>query len=310
MKISAVLLATAMMVPTAVAAEQTFSIRGGIASALNQYPYAAVDPNTDSVAPSSSSSVVDSGYGVGGFLSATYGVSDVFHGYGLETSLSFMHLEGDDSSGIKNGCSPAYYDALTVSHFLCMSGAEVSNTANVVQARVLATRPISSTGTELLAGLGMLSFENNITGQMFYGSEFSEQSRKNDFRGLGIVVGARHNMPLTGAWSLGLEGFAGVYRGDRDMRIHDNYEGNVGDVKVSDTATAYTLDLAVSASRDVSFFSRKGSLELGVGYNAVFDAVNTANYNPIAPTGSDSVTGKTDDRFEAVNLFVGYSIAF
>lgn len=305
-----VLLVTSLTIPTVASADQTLSFRGGVAGSLQQYPYAIASvaglPAIDDIG--------ESDYGIGGFVSVTYGISDVFNGYGLEASLSFMQLEGDDAFGEpapgSGATTPAIFDVLTLSHGVGMDGAEVSNTATSGQARLLGTRTLSATGTQVLAGLGILSFQNDIDGMMFFPGEFSVQSRETDFLGAGLVLGVRHDLPVSDTWALGLEGFGGVYRGDRELRIRDNYEGTVGMLDLTEEVTVYSLDLAVSLEREVGFFDRAGSINVGVSYNALFGVVDTANYGGNFATGNSSPTGNVNDDFDAFSLFVGYTLAF
>lgn len=310
MKPAFLFLVTALAIPTVAGADQTLSFRGGIAGSLQQYPYAvastAFPPTVDVVA--------DSSYGIGGFASVAYGVSDLFNGYGLEASLSFTRLEGDDAFGEPapgpGSCAPGIYDVLTLSHGSCMDGAEVTNTSISGQARLLGTRTLSATGTQVLAGFGVLSFQNDIDGMMIYPGDISRQSRDTDFLGAGIVFGARHNMPVSGTWTLGLEGFGGVFRGDHETRIRDSYNGAVGALDLNEVSNVYSLDLAASVERDVSAFGRPGSVEVGVSYNALFGAGNTANFGPFFASGNSSPTGSTRDTFDAISLFAGYTLTF
>jgi hypothetical protein len=292
------------------APEQSLTFRGGIGTSLQEFPYAVV---TES-APPDFDSVAESGYGNGGFLSVTYSNSSVFNGFGIEASLSFLQLNGDDNVGEPapgpGDCDPSIFDVFTLSHALCMDGAEVSNTATALQGRLLASRALTASNTVLLGGVGFVSFENVIEGGMFYPTEFSEQRRESDFRGAGFVVGARHSAPVISEWRLRVEGFAGVYWGDSEVSIRDNYVGTEGSLNLSDSTTAYSLDIAVSMERDTMMFGRDGSFEFGVAYNALYNVVNTANYNPTFDIGSASPTGSTGDDFDAINLFVGYTMRF
>jgi hypothetical protein len=301
---------TAAVGPVASASEQSLTFRGGVGTSLQEFPYAVVTNG----APEDFDDVAESGYGNGGFLSVTYSNSSVFNGFGMEASLSFLQLHGDDEVGEPapgtSACDPSIYDVFTLSHDACMDGAEVSNIATAIQGRLLASRALPSSNTALLGGIGFVSFENVIEGEMFYPGELSEQRRENDFHGAGFVIGARHSAPMMSDWSLGVEGFAGVYWGDREVSIRDNYVGTEGSLDTSDATTAYSLDLAVSIERDTMMFGRDGSFEFGVAYNALYNVANTANYNPTLDIGSDSPTGSTSDEFDAISLFVGYTMRF
>ena len=311
MRFTGAFLAASLALPTAATAEQSITIRGGLAVSPDQYPYAVA---TDA-GPPTIDDIAESPYGHGGLLSFTYSRSDVFGGYGLEASLSAMQLFGEDTVGEPApgtaACAPSIYDVFTLSHGNCMDGAEVSNTATAIQGRALASRRVSASGTEVLAGLGVLSFENSIDGMMIYPFEASDQERRNSFLGAGLVVGARHTMPISATWTLGAEAFGGVYRGDREVSIRDDYVGTIGILDQSETVTVYSLDLAVSMERDATLFGRNGSLAFGVAYTGIYDAVDTANYNAnVFGTGVDSPTGSIEDDFNAVSLFVGFTIPF
>lgn len=295
--------------PAASGAQRELTFRGALSTSLQEYPFAAVT----TAFPGDISDVAESEYGIGGFFSLTYAHSNAFNGYGVEASLSYMQLHGDDAVGERPpgtaACAPSIYDVFTLSHGACMDGAEVSNTATAIQGRLLATRDTSSS-TRLLGGLGFVSFENSINGEMIFPGELSIQRRENDFHGLGIVVGARHSAPISSTWNLGVEGFGGVYWGDRDVSIRDNYVGTVGSFDQSEAATVHSLDLAISLERDTMMFGRDGRFEFGLAYNALYGAVDTANYNPTFAVGEDSPTGDTSDNFDAVSLYVGYSMKF
>ncbi|MDA7964675.1 hypothetical protein [Ruegeria sp.] len=289
-------LALAAAIPSLAAADGKLTVRGGYGGSFSDYLYAydEVDQTT-----------IDSSYGEGFFGQVAYSNDAMFGAYGGELSFTYNRLSGDSAYDDGGRCSTL--DIISLSHDLCMEGAETSSGTWFGQFRAMAAYEPSDNGLQILGGLSVLDFSSDSHGMMIFPGEFSEQRRATDYTGLGLVIGARKSVAISQKVTLQLEGFAGAYTGNRDLRINDEYEGAVGALSSRDRQTVFSLDLAASVALPVDKL-REGSLfEVGVAYSRLFNVMDTTNYNPdiLAAIGS---TGSLDADVDALSLFFGVQI--
>ena len=288
-----------------------FSLRGGVSASGSDYPYALV--SDDNV---TANAVLNSNFGYGGFAAVALAHDSLLGQFGGEIGLSYLQVEGDDAFGENPGsgtCTPGVYDVITVSHGACMDGAATDSKTKLTQMRAVLTHAYTNSNLQVLAGLGYLDFSSNSTGQMYYPGESSSQQRKASFEGMGVVIGARKELSQPfGSYKLNLEGIAGAYWGDRDLRIVDEYVGTNGFLNSSEGGTAYTIEVTASFVKDTSWPGPDSQFEWGATYVHAFDVMDTANRNAnvIGQFGAPARSGSTKDDFGALSLFAGLKLRF
>jgi hypothetical protein len=303
-----VLLSTAAQAENA-ARPFKLNVRGGIAYSFSDYPFAL-----SSADGTTADSIATSDLGVGDFRSVSLAHDELFGSVGGELGFSYLRASGSDLAGDSSGagnCTPGLFDLISLSHNQCMNSAATVNETTLKQVRAVATYRYQDMGLQVLAGLGYLDFSTESTGQMYYPGEFSAQSRNSSFSGPGLLLGARKDFGIIyGNTRLNLEGFVGAYRGDRDLKIDDQYEGTTGALTKSESGTAYTLELTASFLSDANWAGSGSQFEWGVSYIRAFDVFDSSNYNSAVKGtfGSAAATESTKDDFDAVVIFAGLTV--
>ncbi len=297
-KISKSMLALAMVagLPSLAYAGDTLTIRGGYGGALTDYTYALKN---------SKNNTVDSSYGTGVYGHATLASDDMFGSVGGEISMSYNRLSNDNKVNDPPACK--YYDVISLSHDACMDGAETSNVTKFGQFRVMAARNHEGSGTQLLGGLGVLGVSSYANGEMSYEDEESKIGRSNYFTGMGLLVGARKSFQVSNNAMLTVDGFAGAYTGNRDVKINDVYEGTYGSLSKKDRQTVFSLDLSASVAVPAKSIATGGLFEVGVSYTRLFNVIDATNYNQTT-AGDYGYRGSDSEDVDALSLFFGLQI--
>ncbi|HEY9037606.1 MAG TPA: hypothetical protein VIN05_01500 [Roseovarius sp.] len=291
-----------------------FSFRGGVSASGSDYPYALASTGFVSVG-----SILTSDFGYGGFAAVALTHDSLFGQFGGEIGLSYLQVEGDEAYSIDSGLgdcnlgSPGVFDVITLSHRECMDGADTDSKTTLTQMRAVLTHAYADSSLQVLAGLGYFDFSSNSTGQMYYPGETSSQQRNASFEGMGVVIGARKELDQPfGSYRLKLEGLAGAYWGDRDLRIVDEYVGINGFLDSSRGGTAYTIEVTASFLKDTAWPGPESQFEWGATYVHAFDVMDTANRNAVVIDrfGAPAQSGSTKDDFGALSLFAGLKVRF
>ncbi len=296
----ALALAIISALPSMAVAEGTLTIRGGYGTSSYNYPF-AYDYSRENV--------FEADYGLGAYVSAAYANDAMFGPVGGEVSLTYNHLSGDQYDNVDD-CDVV--DIIAVSHDDCVDGARTSNDTSIGQLRIMADYDLSNSGLQLLGGFGVLQVSSDISGQTVYPGEYSKIARSTDYTGLGLVAGARKTIPITNNAILQLEGFGGVYSGDRELNIADIYLTSGDKLSNSERETVLSLDLAASVAIPVDRIARGGMFEFGVAYTRLFNVMDTSNYNLYTDGGPSSDydvnPGSLNDDIDALSLFFGLQI--
>ncbi|MGI9369686.1 MAG: hypothetical protein ACR2O2_12695 [Ruegeria sp.] len=289
-------LVAAVGVSSMAVADSNLTIRGGYGGSLTDYQYARKE---------STGKKLESNYGDGLFGQVVLSDDDMFGIVGGEISMSYNRLSGDDKTYDAGSCD--VIDVISLSHDSCMRGAQTSNTTQIGQFRVLASRTHSGTGAQLLGGLGVLGVSSSVQGDMIYGTEDSAIGRSNYFSGMGLVLGGKKAYQISNKATLQLEGFAGVYSGNRDLKINDYYEGDTGSLVKQDRQTVYSLDLAASVAMPVESIASGSMFEVGIAYTRLFNVIDETNYNDYI-VENYGFKGSADEDVDALSLFFGLKI--
>ncbi|MES0825901.1 hypothetical protein [Ruegeria sp. SCP11] len=286
----------ALILSSQAIADTKLTLRGGYGTSFSDYPYAY--DNFDQ-------SVIESDYGSGFYGHIALTDDAMFGSLGGEISFTYNRLTDDDDYDDGDRCST--FDVISLSHSLCMNGAETENTTRFGQFRIMATHEYPDQGVQVLGGVGVLDFSSKSDGMMFYPGESSDQHRSNDFTGIGLLLGARKSFQLRGQTSLQIEGIAGVYSGNRSLKINDEWVGNIGELAINDQQTVYSLDLSANVSVPAERIVSGGMFEFGVAYTRLFNVMDTSNYNPdtLPVVGNP---GSVDDDVDALSVFFGLQI--
>ncbi len=291
-------LAVVAGLPSLASAEDRLTIRGGYGGALTDYTY-ALKASTDAT--------VDANYGNGIFGHASLASDDMFGSVGGEISMTYNRLSNDD----KSVGPPVPYcdvvDVISLSHDSCSRGAKTSNTTQLGQFRVLATRDFSGSGTQLLGGLGVMGLSTGSHTTTIYEDTPSEIHRSNYYTGMGLVVGARKAFQVSNNAILQIDGFAGAYTGNRDVKISDHYDGVSGSQSLQDRHTVFSLDLSTSVAVPAESFASGGLLEFGVAYTRLFNVIDATNYNQFVAENY-GYKGSDSEDVDALSLFFGLQI--
>ncbi|MEM9239546.1 MAG: hypothetical protein AAGB07_06165 [Pseudomonadota bacterium] len=277
-------------------AQSKLTVRGGYAFSNMDYPYAF---------DLFDQSQINSDYGEGVFGHIGYSNDTIFGSFGGEVSFTYHRLTNSDSYSDGGRCTT--YDIISLSHVLCMEGAETSSTTRFGQFRLMAKQKLAGSGLEIMGGIGVLDFSSDSSGMMFFPGESSSQSRSNDYTGVGLVVGTRKEFVISGATTLQLEGFAGAYTGDRDLTVNGEWVGNVGELSQTNSQTVYSLDLSASVAVPVQAIGAGSKFEFGLAYARIFNVMDTTNYNTTT-LGIVGPTGSLNDDVDAFSVFVGLQI--
>ncbi len=289
-------LAVVAALPSLASAEDRLTIRGGYGGALTDYTYAHKN---------SKNNTVDSSYGTGVYGHATLASEDMFGSVGGEISMSYNRLSNDSKVNDRPACK--YYDVISLSHEYCMEGAETSNVTKFGQFRVMAARNHAGSGTQLLGGLGVLGVSSYANGEMSYDDEESDIRRSNYFTGMGLLVGARKSFQVSNNTILTVDGFAGAYTGNRDVKINDVYEGDYGSLSKKDRQTVFSLDLSASVAVPADRIASGGLFEVGVAYTRLFNVIDATNYNQYVAENY-GYKGSANEDVDALSLFFGLQI--
>ncbi len=282
-------------------AESKLTLRGGYGSSNSAYPYAV-----------SNNKVYEADYGSGLYGYAAYSNSRMFGKLGGEISVSTQKLSNDESTP---NTTCGVFDAISLSRRECGDYVATSSATRFNQFRVLATRENSNSGLQFLGGLGVLDLSSSITGRANNVEDnFSQFERTTDYTGLGLVAGARKAIPVGTKALLQLEGFAGVYTGDRELNINDEFSSDagfeVGKLSNSEKQTVYSLDLAASVAVPADRVLPGSMFEFSVAYTRLFGVMHTSNYNETGaprPAGFFNI-GSVDDDIDALSMFFGVQI--
>ncbi len=277
------------------------TIRGGYSSSSSAYPFAVLDVDL----LDSAYRVYESEYGTGHFGHLAYSHDSLFGAFGGEVSFSFNQLSNDDRTPHSDAAD--IYDVISISHEDGMEGAETANETQFSQFRLMATYTHQASGFQLLGGLGAVDFSSDSEGQMFLPGYYSRRYRSNDYKGHGLVIGARKVFSVTQNVQLQLEGFGGAYTGDRNLKIRDNYDTYPDSFAKENEQTVYSLDLSASVAMPMERVVPGGLFEFGVNYTQLFNVIDTSNYNSHHLVDYKR-SGSVEDDVEALSLFFGLQI--
>ncbi|WP_373636754.1 hypothetical protein [Yoonia sp. BS5-3] len=267
-------LAATIVLPQFASADE-LTLRGGIASGFEQEYVYALD-EADGTTP------ISTDYGLGGMASATYRMDDVYNNFGLDLSLQFGVLSGNDDSGdpLDNSCYITTYLGLLDD---CQDRADTENMTAYADVSALGRYALGSGQTELLAGLSYLALKNEVDAEYLYPGGFENfVSRDTEFSGLGLKIGARHQIPLQNGMTVQIEGFVAQYRGDRTMDIND-LETSSGsfndeqDASYEDTIDVTTFELTPSVMMNAAWAGDGATMEFGLSYKLLSGIIDTRN---------------------------------
>ncbi len=287
-------------------ADSKLTVRGGYATSTEEYPF-AFEQDTGGGVATGADEVHKAGYGDGFFGYLAYSNDAMFGRVGGEISLSHYSLSGDES--VRGGTPLSIFDGTGLTRNNSGDQANTTSETQISSLRVL-TSGERGYGTQLLAGLGALQFSSDVGVNQSRDSFQSDVNRRTDYTGLGLVAGARKAIPVSNNATLQLEGFAGVYTGDRSLDISDRFEGDSGDTyetkSVTDRQTVFSLDLSASVAVPANRIAQGGLFELGLGYTRLFNVTDTTNYNPNTKPAYSG--GSDSDDIDALSLFFGLQI--
>ncbi len=296
--ISKTMLALAVVagLPSLSYAGDTLTIRGGYGGALTDYTYALNN---------SKKNTVESSYGTGVYGHAALASDDMFGSAGGEISMSYNRL----SNGNKyhDPIAGRVVDVLSLSHDTRARGAKTSNVTKFGQFRVMATREHSGSGAQMLGGLGVLGLSSYSSGNTIYPGDDSEIHRSNYYTGMGLVVGARKAFQVSSNAILQVDGFAGAYTGNRDVKISDHFAGVSGSLSQQERRTVFSLDLSASVAVPANGIASGGLFEVGVAYTRLFNVIDATNYNQTT-AGDYGYRGSDSEDVDALSLFFGLQI--
>ncbi len=286
-------------------ADSKLTVRGGYATSTEEYPFAF--EYTGGGFATRADEIHEAGYGDGFYGYLAYSNDAMFGRVGGEISLSHYNLSGDED--VSASALNSIFDSAGLSR---NNGAEQANTTSDTQIsslRVL-TSGNRGNGTQLLTGLGALQFSSDVEVNQSRTDFQSDVNRKTDYTGLGLVAGARKAIPISNNATLQLEGFAGVYTGDRSVDISDHFDGDTSETyetkSVTDRQTVFSLDLSASVAVPANRIAQGGLFELGLGYTRLFNVTDTTNYNPNTKPAYSG--GSDSDDIDALSLFFGLQI--
>ncbi len=296
--ISKTMLALAVVagLPSSASADDRLTIRGGYGGALTDYTYAL---------NLSKSNTEESSYGAGVYGHAALASDDMFGSVGGEISMSYNRLSNDSSYHDPSACD--IIDVLSLSIDSCRRGAETSNVTKFGQFRVMTARDHDGTGAQLLGGLGVLGLSSYSNGGTVYGGQVSDINRSNYYAGMGLVFGARKAFQISNNAMLKVDGFAGAYAGNREVKINDQHLGSTGSLSRQDQQTVFSLDLSASVAVPAESIATGGLLEVGVAYTRLFNVIDAANYNDYSAS-VHGYRGSDSEDVDALSLFVGLQI--
>lgn len=230
----------------------------------------------------------------------------------MEFGLELGVLKGDDSKGheLISDCDGGVDTYLGLIDD-CQDRADIENLTYWLDASAMVNLAPAGGASDFLAGLGVLAFSNNLDADYLYPLGYENfVSRDTSFLGAGVKVGARHRMPLQNGTVFTLAGFAGAYRGEREMKIHD-YETYVGgfnsedSLTVKSTETVFTLEIRPSITMDAAWAGQGATMEFGLSYKHFFNVVDQTGYGD--HEGTD-FGGSTDGDVSATSAFFGVTI--
>ena len=296
--------ATAAIAPQLASADELI-LRGGIASGFaNEYTYALeID---DGETP------INTDYGLGTMGSATYSMDNVYKKFGLDLSLQFGVLLGKDDSGdpLDNSCYINTYLGLLRD---CQDRADTENQTAYADLSALGRFEVGSGQTELLAGVSYLGIKNQLETDYLYPNGYENfVSRDTEFSGLGLKIGARHQVPLQNGMTIQIEGFVAQYRGDRTTEIVDfeTDDGSPNDEQTAsstDSIDVTTFELTPSVMMDAAWAGDGATMEFGISYkllSGVIDTRNFVDHGSIDPFEEGDEFGDVS----STSIFVGLTI--
>ncbi|PRY76992.1 hypothetical protein CLV80_107169 [Yoonia maritima] len=296
--------ATAAIAPQLASADELV-LRGGIASGFaNEYTYALEDDDGETP--------INTDYGLGMMGSATYSMDNVYKNIGLDLNLQFGVLLGKDDSGdpLDNSCYITTYLGLIPD---CQDRADTENQTAYADLSALGRFEVGSGLTELLAGVSYLGIKNQLETDYLYPNGFENfVSRDTEFSGLGLKIGARHQVPLQNGMTIQIEGFVAQYRGDRTTDIVDfeTSNGSPNDeqtASATDTIDVTTFELTPSVLMDAAWAGDGATMEFGISYKLLSGAIDTRNF---VDHGSIDPFEEGDefDDVSSTSIFAGVTI--
>lgn len=239
----------------------------------------------------------------------------MFGSIGGEVSLTYNQLSGGHALDPEGNAS---LDLIGFRHFSGADEVETSSETQFGQFRIMATHDHAPSGTQLLGGFGALSFSSDIKNRRVDIAYFNtvDLKRSADYKGMGLVAGARKAIPIGNNAMLQLEGIAGVYSGHRDLKLDEVQAGGFttkhNEFSTRTRQTVNFLDLAASVELPADRIAPGGVFEFGLAYTRLFNVMDTSTYNDYSHTyaklNSISLPGSADDDVDALSLFFGLQI--
>ena len=292
---------TVMALGVQTAQADELRLRGGLTSGLqSEYIFGSEDDTGEAFSTD---------YGAGGMIGLNYFSDEIIAGVGADLGLQAIGVVGDDVLDLGD-CDIQTYLGLIRN---CHDRVEVGNETAFLDAHALASYTINAGQTQLLGGLSALGFRNALTSDhLFEGGFESFVDRDTEFGGLGVKLGARHQVELSRNMTLKLEGFVGQYRGDREMKISD-FETDEGvfnqlrEATFTDQIDVTTLEITPSISMAADWAGAGASVEFGVSYKLFQGIADTRNV--VSHGEFDAFEGgdQTDD-IATTSLFAGLTI--
>lgn len=298
-RISALSILIALGAQTATADE--LRLRGGLTTGQeSEYIFGGVVDTTQTFT---------TGYGLGGMIGLNYMTDDLVGSVGLDLGLQAIGLSGDTTED-PGGCEIHTFLGLISD---CQDRVEVGSQTAFADIHALASYTVNAGQTELLGGLSALGFRNALTSDHIFPTGFENfVDRDTEFAGLGVKLGARHQVALSRGLTLNIEGFVGQYRGDREMTISDleTEEGVFSELReatFNDEIDVTTLELTPSIAMAADWVADGATMEFGVSYKLFQGIVDTRNV--VAHGDFDAFEGgdATDD-IATTSLFAGLTI--
>ncbi len=298
-RIGTFLIVTTLCAQTAQADE--LRLRGGITATLDsEYTYATINDTTDQITAD---------YGTGGMIALNYMIDDLYGGVGLDLGLQFSTVSGGDLFA-PDGCDAQTFLGLISD---CQDSAEVDNRTSFADIHALTSYSLGSGQTQLLAGVSALGFRNELNSEHLFPGGFENfVDRDTEFRGLGVKLGARHQIALPRDLTFNIEGFVGQYRGDREMTITD-LETDAGEFNqlqeetLEDKIDVTTIEITPSILMPAAWAGDGASIEFGISYKLFQGVVNTRNV--VAHGEFDAFeAGRENDDIATTSLFAGLTI--
>lgn len=276
--------------------------------------YGAIAGNFASDIPYAQNNTTDEVYDANFGLGLSYGFiyrDDMgpLGGRPIEYGFELGALVGTEDTGsfVPDGCVIDTYLGLNSN---CEDIANLESLTYWVDASAMVNFSAPGGATELLAGIGLLHFSNQIDVEHLYetGSE-DFYDRDTTFTGAGIKLGARHKITLQNGMMLNLAGFGGVYGGERETDIRgERRDGGDGSLLGSDSlvvtndATVYVVELRPSINIATEWAGPDGMLEVGISHKQFLSIIDTSGYGD--HEGLD-LGGDVDDNFSTTSIFAG-----